>query len=435
MRIPRQAPAKPVQRARLGWCALALSAALPRWAAAAHDPHKPTRQVLVVAVYTPLDHVMRAVKPAWHRLHPDVELRILSRAFEDHHSVVYGALQSASHVPDVLALEAAHLVQFARAGLLEPLDGPPFLAASLASAFVPSSLAHARQRDGQLVALPADIGPLTLLYRNDLVRRALESEAAMTESWDQYLRAGVRFKNATGLFWLPHAREAMETMLQTNLGSGEGVFVDRAGQPLVRTQRFVRAFELARSLRRLGLDAQLSSFSTEWVRALRQGRVATLLAGSWMAGHLQTWLAPSQKGLWRAADLPGHGAGSMGGSYYAIARGSKNRLLAWELLRLMTLTAQTQWLAFDRTHSFPALEAAHTEAFLRQPIEYLGGQGARVLWHEASRRLPSTFISDREGEARSVVHGELERVLQDGKDIQRALDDAARVIENWRPKP
>ncbi len=389
------------------------------------------RQTLVVAVYTPLDDAMRAVLPRWKQLHPDVELRVLTRAFEEHHSVTLSALNVASHVPDLMVIEVSRLGQFASTGKLESLGQPPYFSERLQARFVPYAMAQARSRSGETVALPADVGPATLLFRADVLKRAGVDATTFNQSWSSFLAAGVRIRQTTGVALVAHARNVADALLQSNLREGEGVFFDRQGLPLVQSERFAHAFEVARQVRHLGLDAQLTSFTGAWARGVREGQVATLLSGSWMAGHLATWLAPEQKGLWRATQLPQNSWGYTGGSFYAIPKMSKNKALAWDLLQLLTTDPDVQWTAFNLHHAFPALLAAHTEAFVDMPVEYLGSQKARALWRDATLHMRESAVSERELEARSVIHRELENVLAHGKDIRAALGDAHNNLLRW----
>lgn len=397
--------------------------------------HIPPRQTLVVAVYAPLDDLIRSVIPRWKQLHPDVDLRVLTRAFEEHHSVTFSALNTASHVPDVLVVEVSRLGRFAATDKLEPLGQAPYFAAKLQGQFVPYAMAQAHNSAGNIVALPADVGPATMLYRADVLARAGVDVQALTQSWESFLQAGVKLRQTTGFALVAHARNVADVLMQANLREGEGVFFDRQGKPLVQSDRFVRAFETARRVRQLGLDASLTSFTPDWSRGVRENKVATLLSGSWMAGHLATWLAPEQKGLWRAAQLPEQTWSFSGGSFYAIPRTGKNKELAWDLVQLMTLDREVQWAAFKVHHSFPALLSAHADSFVGAQVEYLGNQRARTLWREATRHVQSAVVSERELEARSVVHTELEKVLTQDKNVHTALRDAHAILVRWAGRP
>ena len=47
----------------------------------------------------------------------------------------------------------------------------------------------------------------------------------------------------------------------------------------------MRAFELARKVRQLGLDARVEVWLNDWAELLKRGRLATEISGGWMAGH------------------------------------------------------------------------------------------------------------------------------------------------------
>lgn len=389
------------------------------------------RQTLVVAAYAPLDDLIRSVAPRWKKLHPQVDLRVLTRAFEEHHSVTLSALKTASHVPDVLAIEVSQLGQFAAAGKLERLNQPPFLTPAVQASFVPYALAQSRDAENQVLAIPADVGPATLLYRLDVLERAGVDPKAFNQSWATFLKAGLQIRKTTGVALVAHARNVADIVLQANLREGEGVYFDRQGRPVVQAERFVRAFELAREVRRLGLDAQLTAFTEDWTRGVRDHRIATLMSGSWMAGHLATWLAPDQRGKWRVTQLPEQTWAYMGGTFYAIPKMSKHKDWAWDLVQMLTLEREVQWAAFHSHHAFPALLAAHTGQFIESPVEYLGQQAALGQWRDVTQRVRSTMVSEHETRARSVIHTELEKVLTQGKDVRHALQDASAVLARW----
>jgi multiple sugar transport system substrate-binding protein len=200
---------------------------------------------------------------------------------------------------------------------------------------------------------------------------------------------------------------------------------------LVNSPRFVRAFELARSVRRNKLDARVNAWSNEWAEGFKRGSLATELSGAWMVGQMANWVAPDTKGLWRAAHLPDNTFVGYGGSYYALPRraAAENKALAWELVQLLTLDPAMQFAAFKSQDAFPALLATHDDPFFNQPLPFLGGQPARTLWRDAARRISATQVHKQNNFADEVVGTELDNVLDHGKDIGRALADAQRLLE------
>jgi multiple sugar transport system substrate-binding protein len=277
--------------------------------------------------------------------------------------------------------------------------------------------------------MPADIGPGALFYRTDLLARAGLTEADLTRSWNAYIEAGEKLKAATGVYLLANAVDLKDIVIRAGLSDGEGVYFDASGHPQVESQRFVRAFTLARAARRAGIDAQVTAWSSEWSEGLRSGRIASQMMGSWLAGHLKNWIAPGTAGLWRSAPLPEGAHASWGGSFFAIPVRAEHKALAWDFIRTLCLDRAQQLEAFRRLDAFPVLLAAQQDDYLAQPIAFLGNQPARLQWRDAAARIPALYVDRYDQVAADIVNAELDQVLQHDKPIPQALADARIAIE------
>lgn len=386
---------------------------------------------LHVAAFPLIDEIVEQARPRWQRLHPGVPLRVVSRQYLDHHTAMTTALSATSHLPDVMALEVSFVGRYARGLGLEDLRQAPFGIESLRDRWVRAAYDQATAPHGAVVAAPADVGPGTMLYRHDLLARAGVDPAELTRTWDSYIAAGRRIKSATGAYLLAHVQSVKDIAIRSGLAPGEGLYFDRDSRVLVQSPRFVRAFELARAIRRDGLDARNASWSNEWAEGLKRGTLATELGGAWVAGQLNKWVAPATSGRWRAAHFPEGAFAPYGGAFYAIPRRSdpRRKALAWDFIRLMTLDRELQFAAFKGYDAFPALLETHDDPFFDEPVPFLGGQAARVLWREAARRMVAAPVHRQNGFADEVVGTELDNVLERGKDIRQALADAARLLE------
>lgn len=404
-----------------------LGAGLTLWAL----PSAGAQRVLTVAAYPAIDAIVKTAIPAWQALHPDVALAVISREFSDHHTAMTTALSTSTGLPDVMALEVGFLGRFAQGGGLDDLNAAQYGVGQYLHRFVPYTVQQATNRRGAMVAVPTDIGPGTLLYRADLLAQAGLSEAALTQSWDSYVAAGVKIKAATGAYLLAHARDMKDIVIRAGIRSGEGLYFDQHSQVLVTAPRFVRAFELARAVRRQKLDARVGAWSGDWAEGFKRGGIATQMSGAWLAGHLANWLAPNTRGLWRAAPLPEGALAAYGGTFYAIPRGSDraNKLLAWDFIKLMTLNRAKQLDAFKSQDAFPALLETYDDPFFDQPIAFLGGQTARVGWRAAAQRIQAVAVHKQDAFADEVINTELDKVLDRGKDIALALADATRLLQ------
>jgi len=198
---------------------------------------------------------------------------------------------------------------------------------------------------------------------------------------------------------------------------------------LVESPRFVKSFEMARAVREAKLDAKIGAWSNEWSEGFKRGTVATQMMGAWLGGHLQNWLAPGTRGLWRAANLPAGSYGSWGGTFYAIPKKGANKALAWEFIKFMTLNKDNQLAGFKAEDAFPALIEAQNDAFYDEPVPFFGGQKVRLLWRDAVPRIPALDVAKHDAVAEEVISTELDKVLDQNKDIATALADARALIE------
>jgi multiple sugar transport system substrate-binding protein len=387
--------------------------------------------VLTVHTWPGLDIGVKAVIPFWKQRHPDVEVRILSREYGDHHTALTTALSTSGLLPDVTAVAADYVARFARGQGLQDLTAEPYRIDRLRPRLVPYAYDQAQTRSGGVVAMPADIAPGTMLYRADILARAGVAAEALTDSWDSYLQAGARIKAATGAYLIADVGQINNIIIRTGLQPGEGLFFDQNSRVLVTSSRFVRAFEVARQARQLKLDARVSPWSNEWVEGFKRGTLATELSGAWLVGALSNWVAPQTRGLWRAAQLPAQAHVAYGGAFYAMPRLSapSRKALAWEFIQLLTLDPARQLQAFKSYDAFPSLLETHDDPFFDEPLPFLGGQPARQLWRTAARRIGATPVHKQDGFASEVVASELDAVLNRGKDITTALASAQRLLE------
>jgi multiple sugar transport system substrate-binding protein len=386
--------------------------------------------VLTVAAFPSVDDVVRAALPAWQKKHPNVQVKVVSREFADHHTAMTTALSASSGLPDVMTIEYGYLGRFAQSGGLEDLGLAPYGAKPLQSRLVAYAWSQAQHDTFGQVALPTDIGPGAMFYRLDTLQKAGVKPEQLSADWDSFIGAGKQIKDKAGVYLVAHARDVKDLVIRAGVQAGEGIYYDAQGQSLVGSApRFKRAFELAKRVRDAGLDAKVNAWSNEWGEGLKRGNVTVQMMGAWLGGHLQNWLAPQSAGQWRSGPLPESVATSWGGTFYAIPKKSTQKALAWDLIQHLTLDKAQQQLAFERFNAFPALLEAQAGAYFDQPVAYLGGQKARLLWRETALKVKPTRVFRNDPIAEEIVNAELDLVLTRGKAIDAALADAHRMVQ------
>lgn len=384
---------------------------------------------LTVASFPSFDESTKAAISLWEKKHPDIKIKLVSLGFGDHHNAMITALASGTNLPDVMAVEIGFIGRFAGSNGLEDLGAAPYGGRPMLDKLLKFTRSQAQSGSGILAAMPADVGPGTLFYRKDILDKAGVTEADLTKSWESYVEAGKKVKAATGAYLLSSANDIKDIYIRSNLKDGEGVYFDQKGSVLVNTPRFEKAFELAKAARAAGIDAKVGAWSNEWAEGFKRGTIATQAIGAWLAGHLNNWLAPDTKGLWRASQLPGGAFATWGGSFYAIPKKAEHKGEAWEFIKFMCFDKDQQLNALKSLDAWPALLDAQNDPFLDQPMPFLGGQKARQLWKVAAEKAPGIVVNKLDPVATDIVNAELEQVLEKNKDIKQALADAQQQIQ------
>ncbi len=407
------------------WMKLLQTAALAALVAAAHAGPAQAVTTVTVSSFPSFDEAVKLAIPRYKKLHPEVEIKLVSLSFNDHHNAMTTALATNSGIPDVMGLEVQYIGKFAESRGLEDLNAAPYNGRTLASNLHKFGVAMGQDLAGSQIALPADVGPGTLFYRKDILDKAGVSEAQLTKSWDSYIETGKIVRQKTGAYLVAHASELYSTYIRSNLKDGEGLYFDKAGNSLVNSPRFKRAFELALAARRADIEAKIATWSNEWREGFKREQVATQMSGAWLVFHLESWLNPEGKGKWRAVQMPEGAYTAYGGAFYSIPKKAVNKKEAWDFIQFLIADKEVQQGVFRKVGSYPALRAAmDDQAFIQEPLAFLGGQKARVLWKEATARIPMVAADRYDQVAAEIVGAALDDVLEDGVDITKALADA-----------
>ncbi|ADV67541.1 ABC transporter substrate-binding protein [Deinococcus maricopensis] len=390
------------------------------------------KTTLTVGVFPDLDSVVKAALPGFNKLHPEIEVKISSLAYADHHNALTTALSTGKGAQDVVAIDFGYIAKFAEGNGLVDLSKAPYNAGQFRNQIVAYTYPQATV-NGKMVGMPTDIGPGSMFYRTDLLKKAGVKATDLNKSWESYISSGKKVVAANpGTFLLPDASTAASIIIRTGLKNGEGLYFDKAGKVLVSPDnaRFVRAFTVAKQIRDAKLDAKAgAAFSPEWTTAFQKGNLATEFSGAWLVGHMQNWLAKDYTGKWNAQNLPGNTFASWGGSFYGIPEQSKNKAAAWELIKYLTTNKSQQVLAFKTTGAFPALKTAGTDKIFEEGVPYLANQKARILWRAATSKIQPIDVNRLDPIAEQIVNDELTNVLNGNKSVQAALTDAQRLIE------
>lgn len=140
-------------------------------------------------------------------------------------------------------------------------------------------------------------------------------------------------------------------------------------------------------------------------------------------------MAPDTSGLWGASEMPAGVLVSWGGSFYGIPTQSQNQEAAWELIKFLTTDPEVQLEAFETINAFPAMPETYDNAMFSEELEFLAGQPARVLFAEVAERIQGVATNPGDVVANEIFTSAITQILEEGRDVQSALDEAQALVE------
>lgn len=367
--------------------------------------------------------------PQFQAANPGTDVTYQMNNHGDHHKKLTTNLATGSGAGDVVVVDVGFIGAFINSGGFENLSGAEYGAADLEDKFVGYAWNQGKGADGNQYGIPIDIGPGVMYYRRDVLEDAGLNIDDVTRDWDSFIEYGRKLKDQN-VFLIADAADVAGTIVRTTVKDGEGLFFDEDGNSLITSDRFVKAFTIAKQIRDEGLDGQIGAWTNEWYDGFKTGTVATQLSGAWLLGHLQNWMAPDTAGKWGVSNLPDGIYGSWGGSFLAIPKQAENKEDAWAFIQFLTATPEAQISGLKTIGAFPVLTATYTDPAFDEPIDFLAGQQARQLFADVAQKVPAVAPQKGDLIAEDVVlNGALIEVLNEDKDIMQALQDAERLVK------
>jgi multiple sugar transport system substrate-binding protein len=81
---------------------------------------------ITVASFPDLDRSAKAAIDGFKKLNPNIEVKVVTLAYGDHHNAMTTALATGANLPDVMAVDFGFIGKFAESGGLEDLAKTPY---------------------------------------------------------------------------------------------------------------------------------------------------------------------------------------------------------------------------------------------------------------------------------------------------------------------
>jgi cellobiose transport system substrate-binding protein len=222
-----------------------------------------------------------------------------------------------------------------------------------------------------VIGIPTDVGGLEVAYRWDLFKskglpykRADVSKAWNT--WPKFIEFGKKYmakvsaadkKKNIGFM------DNVATIYAAMMNQGTQKYYKNngtdAGQLVFKTNPQVKlAFNTTIDAGKAGIGTRIGQFSSDWNVGMTKGTFAVMLAPAWMMDYIKGQ-APTTKGKWDIADIPG-GGGNQGGSQLTIPKGAKHKQEAWDFISWY-LAPDQQLKVFQIYGLFPSTPSLYTD--------------------------------------------------------------------------
>ena len=356
---------------------------------------------------------------------PRVIIELQGADTGSHHDRLVTQIAAGAGANDIEAIDIGYLARFAADGGLEDLSKAPYYGLEAGKDIVKFAMSNSTTTDGKLLAMPLDVSPAVLFYRKSVCDDAGVNMDNIA-SWEEYIEKAKILtldKNGDGIadqFALANPLDAVTTFLN----GGKGSWFEN-GEPYIPKDRFVKALNYIRQIRKSGIDANFTAWSGEWINSFSEGNVVTIISGHWLGSHLRNWMAPGLSGDWRVTYLPGKTASSYGGTYLAIPRQTDQakKTVCFEIIKYLCADPNAQLLMLKTTDAFPALTSVYANPEMDEPREYFGGQRVRQLYVDILLNIPEQYVSEFDNYAADIFYKAAGTVINDETPVEQAYKE------------
>lgn len=328
--------------------------------------------------------------------YPKVKVKLVNvGAGAPHYQKMRAAIQSGQGAPDVAQVEYQYIPSFTLGGNL--LDIAPYGGTDIKGQY-PEWVWSQVTKGEAVYGVPQDVGPMGLLYRDDLLKAA---DIAVPTTWPDFAAAAEKYRaanpkayfanlapNDPGHFvsylWQRGARPFAfdgEKTVTVNLASAEAKEVAQFWGDMVAK----------------GVVSVDPDFNDSWYQGFSNGKYAAWPAAAWGPVFLQG-TAKKTSGKWRAADLPQWDAskpasGNWGGSTDAVLKGSANPIAAAQLALFINTNKESALRLATEQFLFPPSNVILKDpAFADQELPFYGGQKVNEKFIQISDTVTPNFV-------------------------------------------
>ncbi|MEU3984104.1 ABC transporter substrate-binding protein [Streptomyces sp. NPDC026672] len=368
----------------------------------------------------------------YHQLHPNITVKEETTANEqDYYPKFLQQLNTGSGLADVAGIEVGRIKEVVDTQADKFTD----LSKSVdVNDWVSWKEKQATTKDGAVIGVGTDIGPMSLCYRRDLFEKAglpTDREAvakAVAGGWEDYLKLGEQYKKKapSGTYFMDSA----SAMYNAVVSSDSTQYYDADGKAIYKDSAAVKqGWNLAAEAASKKLTQGLPQFTDAWTAALRKGSVATVACPAWMANQISNNSGDAYKGKWDISRAPGSTAANWGGSFLAVPKGGKHVKEAIELAKWLTAPEQ-QAAVFKAAGIFPSNQGAYELADVKDAkLPYFNDAPIGQIYAEEAKTIPQAVLGPKDGVIKDAISTQINNMEQRGTKPDKAWQAATDTID------
>jgi cellobiose transport system substrate-binding protein len=364
--------------------------------------------------------------------HPDVEIKVdVAGDEQTYYTALQTHLAAGSGLKDIQGIEIGRAKEIVdtQAGKFVDLKGVPGT-----DHFLSWKQGQISTKDGKVLGLGTDIGPLAVCYRKDYFAAAglptdrEEVGKLWAGDWKKYVAVGDDFKAGNKNSKVSYVDSASALFNAMIYGNPEQFYND-SGDLVYKTSPAVKdAWQLSTQAATTGLTAKLRQFQPGWDPGLANGTFATTVCPAWMLAHITEKAGPQNKGKWDVAKAPKDA--NWGGSFLGVTEASPVKDEAKKLVAWLTAPEQQEYL-FKKLGNFPSSQTALDSAAVKNATsDYFAGAPTGRIFSEAAQAIPDHQVLGRkDGTIKDIFSQGLQQIESQGTDPDKAWEATDKRIQ------
>ncbi|GHG94541.1 ABC transporter substrate-binding protein [Streptomyces lanatus] len=390
------------------------------------------KTTLTVGTFGTFGYKQAGLYDEYMKLHPDISIKenVTTRT-DVYWPKVLTRLQAGSGADDIQAIEVMNITEAVQTQADKFVD----LGKEVdKSQWLDWKNAQATTKDGKLIGLGTDVGPMAICYRKDLFEKAgLETDrtklaAQWQGDWNKYVDLGKEYmkKAPSGTKFVDSASSVYNAALG---GADERYYKDDGTVDWDKSQGVKNAWDVAMDVATSDMSAKLKQFDKPWDQGYANGTFATVACPAWMIGYILEKSGDAGKGKWDVAAAPT--AANWGGSFIGVPTSGKNQKEAIALAKWLTAPEQ-QAKVFAKQASFPSTPSAYsTLKPATATTEYFSNAPITQIFSDSAKTIPSQYFGIKDQAINTALTDiGILQVEQKGKSPDDGWDAASEEIKD-----